>query len=175
MDVIFDATNTTFHYNFAPMRLHRGISLHVKGWIHAIDILLIQLLAQQFHRFTKPLEVHDFSLPQEFDDVVDIRIIGQTQNIVIGDTGFLLRCQIFRQIRDWVALNLHTGSRPGKTGGSGGINTGRMVHEIGRKGGILNLRVFQVTGQLMDDGTDHFKVPQFFCANVRKQPLQFME
>ena len=42
--------------------------------------------------FAKPLEVHDLPLPQEADDVVDVRIVGKTQNVVISEAGFLFCC-----------------------------------------------------------------------------------
>ncbi len=57
-----------------------------------VYVLLIQLFPQLLHAFPEPLEVDDFPLPQEFDDIVHIGIIGQPQNIVIGGPGFLLCC-----------------------------------------------------------------------------------
>lgn len=41
-------------------------------------------------RFTEALEVNNFTLPKEANDIVDIWVIGQAENIIIGDTGFLL-------------------------------------------------------------------------------------
>ncbi len=43
-------------------------------------------------RFTESLKVNDFPFPQEFDHIIYIRIIGEPQNIFIGDTGFLFWC-----------------------------------------------------------------------------------
>ena len=65
---------------------------HIKRRIHIIDILLIQLLAEQFHCLAKSLEVYDFPFAQEFDDIVHIRVIAEPQNVVIGDPCFLF-CQ----------------------------------------------------------------------------------
>ena len=45
---------------------------------------------------TKPLEVDDLALAQEADHVIDIRIIGQAENIVIGKAGLLLCCDLLR-------------------------------------------------------------------------------
>jgi hypothetical protein len=66
--------------------------LFVKSWIHAIDILLIQALSEKLHGFAKTLEVDNLPLPQEFDNIVHIWVVTKTQDIVIGDPGFLL-CQ----------------------------------------------------------------------------------
>ena len=32
----------------------------------------------------------DFPLPQEADHVVDIRVVGQAEDVVVGEAGFLL-------------------------------------------------------------------------------------
>jgi hypothetical protein len=34
--------------------------------------------------------MHDLPGPQELDDIVDVRIVGQAQDVVIGDPGLLL-------------------------------------------------------------------------------------
>ena len=44
----------------------------------------------------EPLEVHDFPLPQEFNGVVYIRVVTEPEDVVIGDTGFLLCCEVVR-------------------------------------------------------------------------------
>ena len=66
------------------------ISSDIKGGIHIVHILLVQLLPQQLHGLAEPLEVDDLPFPEEFDHVVHIRIIGKPQNVVIGDPGLLL-------------------------------------------------------------------------------------
>lgn len=64
------------------------------------------MLLNHAQRFAETLEVHDLSCPQETDGINDVRILGNTQNIVVGGTGLLFRRQIFRQIRDGIALGL---------------------------------------------------------------------
>jgi len=41
-------------------------------------------------RFTEPLEMNDFAFTEEFDDIIDIRVIAEPQDVVIGNSGFLL-------------------------------------------------------------------------------------
>ena len=65
-------------------------SLHVKCWVHVVDVFLVELLTEQLNSLTKPLEMDDFTFPEELDDIVHIRIIAESQNIVIGDPCFLL-------------------------------------------------------------------------------------
>ena len=64
--------------------------LHIKCRIHIVYILLVQLLPQQLNRFSKALEVDNLPFPEEFDDIIHIRIIAQSQNIIIRYSGFLL-------------------------------------------------------------------------------------
>lgn len=66
-----------------------GQGSHIERRIHAVNILLIQLLPQKLDRLAKALEVHDFPLPQEGDHIVDIGIIGKPQDIVVCHPGFL--------------------------------------------------------------------------------------
>ena len=63
--------------------------LDVKSWVHSIYILLIQFFAKKLYRFAKTLEMNDFPFSQEFDHIVYIRVIGQSQNVVIGHTRLL--------------------------------------------------------------------------------------
>ena len=46
--------------------------------------------------FAKALEVHDLPLTQEPDCVVHIRVIAETQDVVIGESGLLLWCDLVR-------------------------------------------------------------------------------
>lgn len=103
-------------------------------------------------------------LPKELDDVVDVRIIAQAQDVVIGDPGLLLRGQILGQVCDGVALDLHAGGGPGEAGGRGWVDARRVVHEVGGEGGVLDLAVRHFSGQLMDDGPDHLQMPQLLGA-----------
>ena len=42
--------------------------------------------------------MHDFPGAQELDDIVDIRIVAEPQDVVVGDAGLLLCCQVLVQI-----------------------------------------------------------------------------
>lgn len=66
-----------------------GFSLHVDGGVHEIHVFLIQLFPQKLDGLAEPLEMHDLPLPEEFDYVIHIRIVGQPQDVVVGHPGFL--------------------------------------------------------------------------------------
>lgn len=68
----------------------------VEGWVGEINIFLVHAFLCQGNRFAEALEVDDFPLPQEADDVVYVWVIGQAENIVIGKAGLLLWCDLVR-------------------------------------------------------------------------------
>ena len=49
-----------------------------------------QLFGQRPHSFAEALIMDDFTLAKEFYNVVDVGIVAKTQNVVIGDSCFLL-------------------------------------------------------------------------------------
>ena len=69
-------------------------ALHIYCRIHEVNIPFIQLITQQLNCFAKTLEMDDFTLPQELDDIVYIRVIGQTQNVIVSGSRFLLCCYL---------------------------------------------------------------------------------
>lgn len=68
------------------------MGLFVKRRVGKVDVFLVHLLLGQTHRLAEALEVNDLPLTQEADDVVDIRVVGKAQNVVIGEAGFLFCC-----------------------------------------------------------------------------------
>ncbi len=45
-------------------------------------------------KLAEALEMHDLALTEELNDLVDVRIVAQPENIVVGCAGFLL-CRCF--------------------------------------------------------------------------------
>ena len=80
----------------APLALHSV----VERGIHIVHIFLIQLFAGEPQPLAEALEVDDLPLPQETDHVVDIGIVGEPQDVVIGDTRLLLCCNHIRTTFD---------------------------------------------------------------------------
>lgn len=114
--------------------------------------------------FAEPLEVDDFPLPQKADHIIHIRIVGQTENVVVGEAGFLLRRQILGQICDDVPGDLHSGGRPGIAGGKLRVYAGGVIHKIRVKAGGLDLAVAEVPGELVHQGADHLQMAQLLST-----------
>ena len=74
--------------------------------------------------------------------------------------------QVFREVCDGVAGDLHGGGGPGEAGGELGEDPGGVVHEVGFKSGILDLLLCQVPGQLVNDGPHHLQMTQFLCTHI---------
>ena len=65
---------------------------HIKSWIDGIKVLCIQFVLHHAKSLAKALEMDDFPLPQEFNYITHIRVITQSQDVVIGYPCLLL-CQ----------------------------------------------------------------------------------
>lgn len=101
-------------------------------------------------RLAKALEVHDLSLPQEADDVIYVRVVGQTEDVVIGEAGLLLGGQILGQIGNDISGDLHGRGGPGVAGSKLGVHACGVIHKIGVKPGGPDLIPTEVAGELMD-------------------------
>ena len=66
--------------------------LHIASRVHIIHVLLIELFTKLLDGFSKSLEMDDLPFPQEPDDVIDVGIVTDAQDVVIGDAR-LLFCQ----------------------------------------------------------------------------------
>ena len=53
--------------------------------------------------FAKALEVNNFTFTQEFNYIVNIRIVGNAKNVVVGCTCFLFCCQVLNKVGNGVA------------------------------------------------------------------------
>ena len=62
--------------------------------------------------FAEPLEVHDLPLPQEADNIIYVRIVGKTQDVVIGKAGLLLCCNGVRATLTYVSRERATADLP---------------------------------------------------------------
>ena len=76
---------------FVPYRSDRFSA--VKRWVSEINVVFFRLAVfDKTEGFTKPLEMHNLPLPQEPDGIVDIGVVTEPQDIVVGNAGLLLWC-----------------------------------------------------------------------------------
>ena len=96
----------------------------------------------------------------------EFQLINHSTQFLYPQAALAICGKVLNKISHGISLDLHGCCGVGETGSGGGVDTGGVIHEVGRKGTVLNLAVFQIPGQLMDDGADHFQVSQFFCTCI---------
>ena len=143
--------------------------LFIKGRIEKIYVLLVHFVLGNLQALAKALEVDDLTFPQETDDIVYIGIIAEPQDVIIGDTGFLLCCKVFRQIADHIALDCHGCCIVRPAGSCGGIDTCGVIDEIGIETCGFDLILAEIAGKLMHQRANHFQMSEFLCTYKRVQ------
>ena len=117
--------------------------------------------------FTEPLEVHNFSSPQEFDRFIHIGfILYETKDIVVGGVRFLLCSHILHQIRNDIAFGLELAGIEGDAARRLRPDSDSVIHVIIAETARLDLLHGKVFGELVDDGGYHFQMCQFLRADV---------
>ena len=64
--------------------------------LHKEIMLPIQIITGDFQCFTEPLEVDDFTLPQEAQRSDDFGVIRHVDEVFVGGAGFLFCCTFVR-------------------------------------------------------------------------------
>ena len=128
----------------------------VKLGVIRVEILVVQAVLNQPHTLAEALEVHDFSFPQKTDGVSHVRIVAETEDVVVGGAGFLLRRHVLRQVGDGIPLGLERRGGEGHPCGRDGVDARGVIHKIGVESPLLDLLYGEVAGELVHDGTNHF-------------------
>ena len=144
----------------------------IERWVDEVEILLIHTVLGKAQAFAEALEVDDFAGAQELDGIVDVRVVGQAQDVVVGDAGLLLGGHILGEVGENVALDADACGIPGCAGGGSGVDAGRVVHEVGLVSGLFDLLRRHVARELVDDCADHLKVSQLLGTDIGQQPLE---
>ena len=77
-------------------------------------------------------------------------------------------CHILKQIRKNIAFGLILTGIIRDTCSSRRPQSCRMIHIIRIKTGFFDLLHRHISCELIDDGTDHLKMCQFFCTDIRQ-------
>ena len=76
------------------LHIRQAFSLSVKARICRVEILRVQALLRVTEGVGEALIVHHLALTQEFYNVVDVGVVGQPQNVVVGYSCLLLCCNL---------------------------------------------------------------------------------
>ena len=155
-------------YSLIAVFLFLGVwNRHIKAWIKGIEVLCVKLFLNGAESFTKSLEMHDFTCPEEFNGICDFRYIpDNAQNVVIRAPGFLFRSKVFVKVGDRIPLALEFAGVKGDASCRLRPDSNCVVNIIRTETGIFNFFHRKVSGKLMDNGRDHFQVCQLFRSNI---------
>ena len=144
----------------------RAAFFSVKRTVAGIVILPVQLIHGKSQSLSEALIVNDLTFPEKTDYIIYIRVIAQPQDIIIRYASLLLGGKIFVEVGQDIPCYADPGRIPRRAGGGGRIYTCRVIHEIPVKACALYLLRRHTARELVDDRADHFKVSQFFCADI---------
>lgn len=138
--------------------------LHIKCGVEGIKVSAVQFILRSSQTFTEPLIVNHLPLPEELNRLAHIIVLDNAENIVIGGSGFLLCRHILMKIRNYIPLGLKLAGIKGNSSGRLGPDRRSMVNIIRAKALFYQLFGSQVSGELMNDGGNNFKMRQFLCT-----------
>ena len=136
----------------------------VKGGIAGVEVLGVQIVLGNAEGIPKPLVVNDLPLPQELDGLADVGVIAEAEDVVVGHAGLLLGGQILVQVGDDVPLHPHVLHVEGHPRGGDGVDPRGVIHKVGGEGGVLDLLLGEIAGELVENGGDHFQMGKLLGA-----------
>lgn len=108
--------------------------------------------------------MYDFAFTQETDGIEHLGVICQTQDIVIGQSGFLLCREVFKQISDCIASYLQTACGKGNARSCLWIYAGCVVDKVITKALGFDLFGAEIACELIKNGGNNFNMCKFFCT-----------
>ena len=74
------------------------------------------------------------------------------------------------EVGDDVALDAHVLHIEGDPRGGYGVDPRGVIHEVGGEGGVLDLLLGEIAGELVKNGGDHFQMRQLLGAHIGQDP-----
>ena len=146
-------------FHFSPAGL-------VEGGVADVEVLRVEVILRDAEGVAEALIMHDLALAEEFDHVVDVGVVGQTQDIVVGRARLLLGGEVLVKIGEDIALDadvLHI-KRHARRGD--GVRAGGVIYEIRREWCSVDLLKREIFGKLMDYRRHHLEMRELFGAYV---------
>ena len=113
-------------------------------------------------RLTKALIMYDLPFPQKAQGILYAGVIGEIQQMIIGNTSLLLCRHIFCQIGNGIIFCLNITGSPGNTVGVGIKQSQTVLNKLGFITGFDQLFLGGFIGQLIGKGGDDLQMSQFF-------------
>ncbi len=130
------------------------------------DLLLIDV-----EQLAESLKVNYLALAEEFDDLVYVGVVAQSENVVISRARFLFGGKVFNEIGDRVSLYLEVSCRKRYAHSVCRVNSVAVVNIIVAFSVFVEAPCTLAVGKLADYAADDLKVREFFRTNVRQKRL----
>ena len=128
-----------------------------------VTLILAGLLRDR-DSLTEALIVHYLPLAQEPYRIDYIGVVDETKDVIVGQSRFLLCCNILVQVGENIARYLERGDGEGCARCRLRIDTRRMVDKIGVKSAALYLVIREIFRKLSNDSCDYLLVRELFRA-----------
>ena len=116
----------------------------------------------------------DLPLTQKSNHVIYVGIVREPENVIVGGTRLLFGGKVLGEIGDHIAADADADGIPRHARRGLRKYAERMIDEVSVKALRLDLLRRQIPCELVDDRADHFQMPEFFRADVGKDPLDFI-
>ena len=136
----------------------------VEGGVDGVEVLGVQIVLGDAEGIAEPLVVHDLPLAQELDGFPYVGVVAEAEDVVVGDSRLLLGGQILVEIRKDVPLDPHVLHVEGHPRGGDGVDPRGVIHKVGGEGGVLDLLLGEIAGELVENGGDHFQMGKLLGA-----------
>ena len=141
-------------------------ALFIKRRIEGVEVFRVELVGRDAQAFAEALVVHDLSFAQELDGVAHVGVIGEPQDVVVRDAGFLLGGEVLVQIGERVPGDGKGRGAERYAGCRDGVYAGGVVDKVGVESLLIDLLGGEVSCELVDDGADHLEVGELFGAYI---------
>lgn len=113
--------------------LRFSVCRFVERRVERVEVAAVQSVLQYAQTFAESLVMNKLSFAQEFDRVAHVGIVREAENVIVGQTRFLLCREVFRQVCYRVAGGCESCRRKRRAACRNRINARGVVDEIIRK------------------------------------------
>jgi len=134
-------------------------------------LLAVHIALDVVQGLAEALEVHHFPLPQELQPVLQVDVVCQLDQVLVGHPGLLLCRHILVQVGDGVAHGVDVGGAKRDAVAVAGEDAAVPDGVVSPSACRFDLRNGCALGQLEDHGGDHLPVSELLGADVGQHAL----
>ena len=82
-------------------------ALFVKAWVEGVEVFAVELVGEYTKVLAEALVMHNLALSEESYRVLNIVVVAESENVVVGRARFLLSRKVFVKVGNRVAFRLN--------------------------------------------------------------------